>query len=466
MNLTLAKLEELAPDQGSLDAARKLLKAKWPAAAGDGAGLVWGECQGSGSQPYRVVLAEQDLGYKCTCPSRKFPCKHVLALMWMRVEGRAFATEDRPVWVAEWLGRRRGPGSARPAAEAPRAKLDAALAVDAAEPEPADPKAEARAAVQRERNQAEREASILAGLDDLDRWLEDQMERGLAAFPSIAAEQSRTLARRLVDAKATGLAARVEQLPPALFAVPEAERVDFLIETLGMLHLMAAAYRRRESLPAALRADIRAAVGAAPTRDAVLEAAEAVRIRDRWLVLATVNEVQPDKLRRIETWLGRSSQGEGPRFAVLIDFMPVSLGTVKNTYSVGEAFEAELVYYPSGAPLRGIIAQQFGSAARADRWTAPAGDVAAALDRYDAALAARPWLGDWPLAISGGAVHRRGDGFALSMRDGGSALPIGVGDPDTVLPLLGLDGIDAFGLWNGRDFALKFAETPLGRWVG
>ncbi len=40
-----------------------------------------GLCQGSGRQPYqaRVDLAEP--AFKCSCPSRKFPCKHGLALL-------------------------------------------------------------------------------------------------------------------------------------------------------------------------------------------------------------------------------------------------------------------------------------------------------------------------------------------------------------------------------------------------
>jgi hypothetical protein len=87
--ISLEKIEAIAPDQASLVAARKLVKPSgWSGLSCDNAGLVWGECQGSGSSPYRVVISEIDAGYKCTCPSRKFPCKHNLALMWMRAEGK------------------------------------------------------------------------------------------------------------------------------------------------------------------------------------------------------------------------------------------------------------------------------------------------------------------------------------------------------------------------------------------
>lgn len=139
-----------------------------------------GECQGSGSTPYRVVVETGDLGYKCTCPSRKFPCKHSLALMWMQAEGKAAFTQSSPPdWVTDWLRRRRPSDGARAQAADSEAEkqetksIRAALAVDETA---ADPKAEARAAAARERNRRDREESILAGLDDLETWLPSQRE--------------------------------------------------------------------------------------------------------------------------------------------------------------------------------------------------------------------------------------------------------------------------------------------------
>src|SRR5882672_10500901 len=116
MTLTRDKIEGLAPDQASLAAALKLVKpATWPVlAASADTSLLWGECQGSGSTPYRVVVSPEDTGYKCTCPSRKFPCKHVLAVLWLRVDKPdRFESASPPPWVEEWSARRR-PGGGRP----------------------------------------------------------------------------------------------------------------------------------------------------------------------------------------------------------------------------------------------------------------------------------------------------------------------------------------------------------------
>jgi len=264
MALSLEKVEALAPDQASLDAARKLLKPSgWPALATNGAGLVWGECQGSGATPYRVVVSESDAGYKCTCPSRKFPCKHSLALMWMRAEGKQqFASAPVPAWVNDWLSRRRGPAAESgtlDTGDKPKASIGATIAA-APEPE-ADPKAEARAAAARERNRQDREASILNGLDDLDVWLSDQIERGLAGFAAQANQACRLIAQRLVDAKASGLATRLDNLPARLFSLPEPVRPTAALEELGLIHLLSAAYRRQETLPAGLKADVRQSIG-------------------------------------------------------------------------------------------------------------------------------------------------------------------------------------------------------------
>jgi hypothetical protein len=55
--LTKDKIEQFAPDQAWLGAALKLMKpTSWPMLArNDDSALLWGECQGSGAAPYRVI---------------------------------------------------------------------------------------------------------------------------------------------------------------------------------------------------------------------------------------------------------------------------------------------------------------------------------------------------------------------------------------------------------------------------
>lgn len=459
MSLSLAKIEALAPDQGSLDAARKLMKpSNWPTTAEDGAGLLWGECQGSGATPYRICVTEIGAGYKCTCPSRKFPCKHSLALMWMRAEGKVGFTQGTPPdWVNDWLSRRRGTttGNAAPATDGPKASIASTSEAE----EIADPKAEARAAAARERNRAEREASIANGLDELDNWLSDQVDAGLAAFSSKSSAACRVMAQRLFDAKASGLALRVDTLPARLFSLPEAARPQAAIQELGALHLIAEAYRRQDSLPDTLKSDVRQAVGWNIQRETLLTDPEALRISGSWRVWATRSEVQPDKLRRIETWLHGSD-----RTAVLIEFVPVSTGSASGGFSVGDSFEAELVFYRSPVPMRAIIARQITGSEPSDVPLAlPEHDIATAYNGYENAMAEKPWLGDYPLMFRGARLRRSGE--TVWLHDEALTLPLDKSQAAAAWPLLQFEALDGAGIWDGASLSLCWSETPLGRWT-
>lgn len=468
--LTRDKVEALAPDKSSLDAAQKLVNPTgWPLLAiDDQKTLVWGECQGSGATPYRVNVSLGDVGYKCSCPSRKFPCKHVLAILLINIGQPArFTQSEPPDWVRDWLARRRKPTSAapRPSAETGPAP-EAATLTEAARPTEATPPTDpAKLEAQRKRQREAREAKIADGLDELDQWLKDQLKAGLGDFAQASADRCRTAARRLADAQAPGLASFIDQIPGDLMKLRPEQRADFIIEQLGLAHLMARAYRKQADLPDALRQDIRRAIGWSLKRDEVLADASAPRSTGRWVVVGTRSILQADTLRRIETWLMRTD-GEGAgRFASLIDFVPASMGNTGSTFYAGEEIDAQVVYYPSAMPLRAVLAEH-----------KPAGTKAAplkqkrsltnALDHWDDVLATQPFLHEWPLGVTNVRIVPARDGLAIGDPRGGAILPLTEAQEEAVSPLLGLTDLEAIGLWNGHTFTLMFAETPIGRWVG
>ena len=469
--ISLEKIEALAPDQSSLVAARKLVKpGGWSGLSSDEAGLIWGECQGSGSSPYRVIVSETDAGYKCTCPSRKFPCKHSLALMWMRAEGKVpFESAATPQWVQDWLARRRTTSSSvaekNQQDDAPQPK-NLAQAVSE-KTEEVDPKAEARAEAARERARRDRENAIIAGLDDLDTWLVDQIESGLAGFGGHAGKSCRAIAQRLVDAKAPGLASRVDALPNRIYGLPESARPMAAVEQLGQLHLIAEAYRRQESLSADLRADVRREVGWTQSREALLGEEAAVTITGEWWVVGTVSEVQPDKLRRLETWLWREDAGGGPRTAALLDFVPVAAGQTKGAYRTGEQMKATLVFYPSARPLRALIREITSPAQECSTEIALGdGDLLKAYSEYEESLATIPWLQVWPLKFSDVRVRRNGERlFLCPTQNDDLALPLNSTQSEPASPLLAVGSFSGFALWDGYTCRLCLAQTDLGRWV-
>ena len=55
--------------------------------------ILFGECQGSGKEPYQCSCDFQrpDVPtHRCSCPSRQFPCKHSLGLMYAYVQRKKF----------------------------------------------------------------------------------------------------------------------------------------------------------------------------------------------------------------------------------------------------------------------------------------------------------------------------------------------------------------------------------------
>src|SRR5437868_4765627 len=159
----------LAPDPASAKAGQSLAKpGKW-LRPGRNARALWGECQGSGKDPYRTQVDLGGPAFQCSCPSRKFPCKHGLGLLLTYSTQVAFAPEgEAPAWVVEWLAKRDA------SAEKKVAKAEAAAA-------PVDEATLARREEQREKRAGQREDRVCAGLDDLQVWLDDTLQDGLAA---------------------------------------------------------------------------------------------------------------------------------------------------------------------------------------------------------------------------------------------------------------------------------------------
>jgi hypothetical protein len=66
--------------------------------------LIFGECQGSGAKPYACsvdFIRPDNPTHRCTCPSRQFPCKHCLGLMYAFVQGKTFAEAEAPEDLAQ-----------------------------------------------------------------------------------------------------------------------------------------------------------------------------------------------------------------------------------------------------------------------------------------------------------------------------------------------------------------------------
>ena len=299
MYLSAQEVLKLSPDEASAKAAKGLvMPGKWPSLHHDDE-AVWGECQGSGSKPYQVQVDQSGPTFRCTCPSRKFPCKHGLALLLLRAQHPdCFAIAEQPAWVSEWLESRRK----RVEKQAAKAVESPAEGDNAAKPAP-DPAAAAR-------REASRLEQMAAGLADLERWLGDRLRQGLAQLPNQPALWNE-LATRMVDAKLPGIAYRLRRIGGW---VNRGEQWPArVLGGLGQLQILIDAFRRLESLPASVQADVRTALGITVDRDTVLKSGE--RIADDWLVLGQCVE-EESRLWSRRVWL---RGGQSGRMALLLD---------------------------------------------------------------------------------------------------------------------------------------------------
>lgn len=387
----------LAPDAKAVRAARGLAVPRPWSDAGCDERAVWGACQGSGATAYDTAVDLAGPAYRCTCPSRKIPCKHVLGLL-LLWSGGAVQPAEAPAWVTGWLTERDERAERSRSRPADRDQAD-------------DPAADAERAAARRKRAADREARIGQGLTELDRWLRDLVRAGLAGAPSQPYAFWDGAAARMVDAQAPGVASSLRRLAGIVHG--DERWPDRLLGELGRLHLVTTAWPRREGLPDAARADVRTAVGWPVPTEEVLGGP---RVRDRWAVLArTVSE--EERLRAQRTYL----RGRTGRPALVLDFAPAG-GTLPADLVPGSELDADLVFYPGSVPLRALVADRHASPRPLSALPAAGGidDVLAEAARV---LAANPWLDRLPVALDAVIPVRRGERWYA--HDGaGTALPL------------------------------------------
>ena len=404
----------LAPDASSLRAAQPLASGRaWPVAAAADDRALWGECLGSAAAPYRTVIDLSGPAYRCSCPSRKFPCKHALALLLLWSDGAVGTNGDPPEWAASWIAEH------------------AARTSDPQNPKaPADPAAAQRRAEQRE-------ARVATGLVELDRWLCDQVRQGLAASQRAGYRHWDDIAARMVDAQAPGLAERLR----ALAAVPYSGTgwEGRLLEEYALAWLLAAAGRDQAGLPPPLRDTVRSRVGFTVRQAEVL--ASATPVRDFWQVLAS-RDLDQDRIRTRRVWMRGRDTG---RAALVLSFAAVGQ-SLDDSLAVGTEVDADLAFYPAAVPLRALLAT------RRDTFPGrpPPGDtVTGLLAGYAAALGEDPWLDTWPVVLE--ATPARAPLPSLyDAADDAVPLHPGAGDCWTLFALSGGEPLTVAGEWTPR----------------
>lgn len=184
--------------------------------------LYWAECVGSGKNPYRTSIdfcsSDRVPVCRCSCPSRQFPCKHALGLMFEMLEEKDFEVAEIPADIAD----KRAKQAARAAKKA------------SGEPQPSKLN-KTHAAARKKKLQQQ-----LEGLDLAERMMSDLLASGISTLSGSSAQSLEKLAKDLGNYYLTGpqtalsrIALTVQQIQthpeqsPVLYA--EALRVLILL---------------------------------------------------------------------------------------------------------------------------------------------------------------------------------------------------------------------------------------------
>lgn len=432
MQLSEEQVLALAPDESSRKSGKELSSpAKW-VSKGVNELALWGECQGSGSKPYQAQVDLVNIAFKCSCPSRKFPCKHGIGLLLLYVRTKNdFTNNEMPAWVSEWISKR----SERQEKQAVQ------------KDKPVDEAAQAK------RRQA-REQKVSDGIEELLQWIKDIIRNGIISIPEKGPAWYENMARRMVDAQAPGLAGMLKNMAGINF-YRDGWQSEF-IDQLLRLYLLATGYKNNESLSPLLQQDIRTWIGFTQNQD---ELKEQPGITDTWLILGK-QVTEEDNLTIERNWLYGVTTDQ---YALVLQFLVRGQGA-QFTLTPGIFVQAELVFYPSVVPLRAIIKKQTGTG-KVQQYKGFANwqQVVEAESSYSAALpfrSERPFIIEqvrpvyyehqWWLQDSNKAMMQIKSGFKniwkLLSLSGGEPLNIAVAGKEKVY--------EPFGVWYQQEYTI------------
>lgn len=383
----------LAPGAGQFAAGDEASDARRWSGTGHGGDLLWGTYRGGQAEPYDTWV---DLGpvrrdgaepvTRCSCPSRKVPCKHALALLllWVRRQVAEVGAAGTPAVVEAWANRHRiavGSRTNDVAAPSPVGSdpgIDAAVGADSpsasSPPQPSPPEPPGSSA------RDDRVARMASGLGELDRWLHDRVRSGLSD-PSLAQYGTWDhLAARLVDAQAGALANRVRRMAGLVGASPGWH--GELLAEMAMLHLLARGGLRFAALPDPLADTLAVALGWQVRQADVLSG---VPESDVWDVIGR-SDTREDRIVVRRTWLRGRTTG---RLAMVLSFAAYRQ-SLDVSMPVGAAFDADVHRYP-GSSMRVLVGERRSDTPVAPATPPPGADLVHACRLVGEALAAEPW---------------------------------------------------------------------------
>lgn len=418
-----------APDHATRRAADELARGdRWGQAGrseleGTAGRLLWAEFAEAKRAPTQTTVLLPTLRVACNCPATRFPCCHILGLL---LRDQSGALEHLP--LPDWANR--APSPRQPRIENPATQHDA------------------------------RHDKLIAGMADLQRWLDDLARQGLAGLPQRRRQEWLAAADRLADAYAPEAARELREL--SLLPGTAPDWPERLLPRLGRLALLCAAFERLDELSPGEQGDALAAAGRPPRPGDDC-------LTDTWLV-AGVRQEYDNKQRRERVWLLGRDTG---RWALLSDARPANrLDGV--CLPAGARLGGEVAFVPSTWPMAARPTADLALLDSPLAQSIPAGGVNDVVAGYAAALAANPWLRRYPALVGEVFVEPPAGGSPLwRLRDRrGHVLPLPprFGHGWHLLALAADRPLTLFGEWDGAHFmplsAYRDGWRALAAWRG
>lgn len=182
--------------------------------------MIFGECKGSGKNPYRTSIDfvdENNPVFRCSCPSRQFPCKHGIAIAFEWLANKEFKIAEIP----EDILQKRNKQVAKKEKKAETATTD-------------KPKKTNTSAAKKKANKQ------LEGLEIAEKFVKDVMRQGISALSGSALSVYENLAKEMGNYYLSGIQSIIIEINFLAEELSVQDDVDNVLnqirETLFKLH--------------------------------------------------------------------------------------------------------------------------------------------------------------------------------------------------------------------------------------
>lgn len=220
--LTSSYVDSLAPNAAAIKNGQGLVRKKSfiELHQTENGELLFGKCAGSGKTPYECsvdFIVPESPVFRCSCPSRQFPCKHALGLLYAKVEGQTFSVAPIPEDIA----------SKREKAEK-REENKVKQAAEGADPKP---KKVNKSALKKKIN------AQLEGLDMLEKLVLSFVRGGLATIDRSSMKTIQEQIKQLGNYYLSGAQIELRRFTILMFGGKDQEQnYTYAMEQLARLH--------------------------------------------------------------------------------------------------------------------------------------------------------------------------------------------------------------------------------------